>query len=185
MSRRRFVAALAILYCQFDLALGQDGPRVIQPSHIRTVPSDTLSDLARAVADSNQPVIYYNPRLMERFGPEISAFVLAHEQAHIELGHRRPQTGWSGVALEQLLQRWELEADCQAAATLAGERPAALVAAIRFFQRMGAERIDREHPTGRDRAARLMACGSNQARGSPPTSGVPRARPNPTTIQFR
>lgn len=157
-----------ILCCQFDLATGQAVIQVQSTPSIRTVPRDTLSDLAIAYADPVDPVIYYNPRLMERYGPEISAFVLAHEQAHIELGHRRPQAKVAGDALERLLQDWELEADCLAARWLARERPAALLAATSFFRQMGPDRLDREHPSGSARAARLTACGR-------PQNGDPRS----------
>ena len=183
MSRYRLVIAIGIFNCQFDLALGQAGSGVPQSAHIRTVSSDTISDLALAIADPKQPVIYYNPRLMARFGPEISAFVLAHERAHIELGHARPQVGWAGDALEHLLQSWELEADCRAAARLARERPSALLAAISFFEHKGLERVDREHPTGSARSAQLSACGRmlngdlRSANEGPRTSA--------TTSQFR
>lgn len=148
-----------MLIGHFDLAAGQRVTLVQWVPDIRTVPSDTLSDLAVAFADLDHPVVYYNPRLMERYGPEISAFVLAHERAHIRLGHRRPQAGVTGQALERLLQGWELDADCLAAVWLARERPSALQAATTFFQQMGPGRLDREHPIGSARAAQLEACG--------------------------
>jgi hypothetical protein len=127
--------------------------------NIRTVASDSLADLAVAVADPDDPVIYINPRLMARYGPLISAFVLAHEEAHIRLGHRRPAGGPAGLALEELLQGFELEADCGAAVELRRIQPAALSEAIRMFQKLGAWRMDPEHPSGSARAARLAACG--------------------------
>ncbi len=157
-----------MLLSQFDLAASQTRVLALELRNIRTVPTDTLGDLAAAVAGPGEPVIYYNPRLMERFGPEISAFVLAHETAHIELGHRRPDgsTPLSRHALELVLQAWELEADCAAAARLSRERPSALAAAAAFFRGMGHERVDREHPTGVARAAQLAAC-SQRATGDP------------------
>jgi hypothetical protein len=157
---------------------------VLQASNIRTVPSETLSDLAVSFADSASPVIYYNPRLMAQYGPELSAFVMAHEYAHIQLGHRRPSVAAVGSreALEQLLQGWELAADCDAAARLARERPGALQAAMVFFERMGSGRVDREHPAGAARAAQLWACGRILG-GDPHLSGEgPRII---STTQFR
>ena len=118
------------------------------------------------MADPHDPVIYFNPRLMKRYGPEISAFVLAHEEAHIRLGHRRPVGGPRGQALENLLQGWELEADCAAALVLSEARPAALGAAIALFQGLGTWRMDLEHPTGSARAAHLALCGAS-ANGGP------------------
>ena len=159
MARHALFVSIAMLFYQFDLASGQTEPQFLQTPGIRTVPRDTLSDLAVAYADPDDPIVYYNPRLMERMGPEISAFVLAHERAHILLGHRRPQAGMAREALERLLQSWELDADCLAAAWLARERPSALEAATTFFLRMGPGRVDPEHPIGSVRAAQLEACG--------------------------
>ncbi|HEX9894047.1 MAG TPA: hypothetical protein VGA78_08975 [Gemmatimonadales bacterium] len=154
--------AFAILFIQHDLPVGTVEHDREPSFHIRLIPLDTLSDLAIAYADSTQPVIYYSPRLMQRYGPDISAFVVAHEQSHILLGHRRPSAVTSPHAVELLLQRWELEADCLAASRLARERPAALVAARDYFQHMGAERVDCEHPTGTARAARIEECGTGR-----------------------
>jgi hypothetical protein len=162
MASRPVILAASILFCQLDLAAGQVTTPGHQASSIRTVPSETITDLAVAYADPTDPVIYYNPRLMERYGPELSAFVLAHERAHIGLGHRRPPAGPDGGAIERLLQGWELEADCLAAAGLHRDRPAALRTAIAFFHQMGHDRVDREHPTGHARAARLEDCGQTQ-----------------------
>jgi hypothetical protein len=152
-------------------------------ANIRTVPSETLSDLAVAFADPLDPVIYYNPRLMKRYGAEMTAFVLAHEYAHIELGHRRPAAAVTREVLERLLQGWELDADCLAAVRLARERPAALHAATSLFQAMGSDRVDREHPAGSARAARLTACGRMQNGDPRVSSEGPRI--SATTIQFR
>ncbi len=170
MSRGRLLVALGILFGHSTLALGQAIQPVQQLPRIPTVATDTLPDLARAVADPDRPVIYYNPRLMARFGPEISAFVLAHELAHIALGHARPSPGRALTEtekgeLERLLRSWELEADCVAAIRLSRERPAALSAAIQFFEQMGESRIDAEHPTGAARAERLNSCGRSWVGG--------------------
>jgi hypothetical protein len=153
--------------------------------NIRTVPRESLSDLAVAFADSTNPVIYYNPRLMAAYGAELSAFVLAHEYAHIQLSHRRPSgpDAVSRESLERLLQGWELEADCAAAVHLSRERPNALRAAIGFFERMGPDRVDREHPTGSVRAARLAACGRT-GNGDPRVSSE-GPRSSATSIQLR
>src|SRR5262245_2426286 len=127
MRRRVLFALAAMLFTWFDLASSQTGVLVLKTPNIRTVPSESLDDLAVAIATPGDPVILYNPRLMARFGPDISAFVLAHEAAHILLEHRRPNASRSLSRAEQeLLQSWELEADCAAAIRLARERPAAL-----------------------------------------------------------
>lgn len=163
-----------MLFSRFDLGLGQTSVPASQTSDIRTIASDTLRDLAVALADPSDPVIYYNPRLLKRFGPEISAYVLAHERAHIQLGHRRPRAGMNRQALERLLQSWELAADCLAAVSLARERPSALLAATALFQQMGPGRVDREHPSGNDRAAQLALCGRTLNGDPRSSSGGPR-----------
>jgi hypothetical protein len=152
------IFAIAMFFFQKDLLISSVNHSRLLPSDIRIAPLDTLSDLAVSYADPADPVIYINPRLMRHYGPDISAFVLVHEQAHIMLGHQRPAGSVAPSDLEQLLQGWELEADCLAASMLVRERPSALSAAREHFRRMGTERIDREHPTGRERALRIDQC---------------------------
>ena len=182
---RTFSVAAGILFSQFNLGLCQTRIPSLQTPNIRTVASETLTDLAVAFADSSDPVVYYNPQLMARYGPEISAFVLAHEYAHIRLGHRRPAVATAGPRepLERVLQGWELAADCVAAAWLARERPSALHAAIGLFERMGLDRVDREHPSGNARAAQLTACGQTVNGDLRSSSEGPRI--TTTAIQFR
>lgn len=188
MESRGLVLALAIFFGQFDLASGQASaltPQTANSHNVRTVARESLTDLAVAFADSANPVIYYNPRLMADYGADFSAFVMAHEYAHIGLGHRRPSGSAAGSreTLELLLQGWELEADCLAATQLARERPASLAAAIAFFERQGLNRVDREHPAGITRAARLATCGRS-GNGDPRLVGE-GPRTVATTIQFK
>jgi hypothetical protein len=112
---------------------------------------------------------------MKQYGAEMTAFVLAHEYAHIDLGHRRPRAGITGDALQRLLQGWELDADCSAAVRLSRERPAALHAAISLFRAMGSDRVDLEHPVGTARATRLIACGLTQNGDQSPSGRGPRS----------
>lgn len=128
------------------------GPAV----NVREVADSTLQDVAVAVADPLDPVIYYNPRLMTRFGPNLSAFVLAHEYGHIRYGHRRVPSRVSDRAA--VMRRYELEADCYAAHMLAQVKPVAAAVAIEFFNKMGDFRYDEDHPTGDERAARIQEC---------------------------
>jgi hypothetical protein len=183
MVKRLCLASIAILFCRFDLASGQAEAQGPQTPSIRTVSTDTLLDAAIAYADPADPVVYYNPRLMERLGSEMSVFVLTHEEAHIRLGHRRPSTGMAREALQRLLQSWELEADCLAASWLVHERPSALQAATDFFRRMGPNRLDREHPTGSARADRLEACGQTPSGDPRRSSEGPRV--NAIAIPFK
>lgn len=126
---------------------------------IREIADAALRDVAVAVYDSAHPVIYYNPRLMERFGPEMKAFFLAHERAHIELRHTRSSALRAEPGQrDSLLQAKELEADCVAAQRLGREHAGASMAAVHFFARLGDMHFDNEHPPGAARAARILAC---------------------------
>jgi hypothetical protein len=123
---------------------------------VREVADSSLQDVAVAVADPLDPIIYFNPRLMARFGPNLSAFVLAHEYGHIRYGHRRVPGRVRDRAA--LMRQYELEADCYAAHMLNQVKPAAAAVAIEFFTKMGDFRYDEDHPTGTERAARIQSC---------------------------
>lgn len=126
---------------------------------IREIADPSLRDVAVAVYDSAHPVIYYNPGLMQRFGPEMKAFFLAHERAHIELRHTRSSALRAEPGeRDSLLQAKELEADCLAARRLGAEHAGASMAAVHFFARLGDMHFDNEHPPGAARAARILAC---------------------------
>jgi hypothetical protein len=132
--------------------------QTVRPAfHVREVADSALRDVAVAVSDPTDPVIYYNPRLMQRFGPNLSAFVLAHEYGHIKYGHRRVSSRVH-IDRDSVMREYELEADCYAARLLAQVKPVAAKVAIEFFQKMGSFRYDGEHPTGTERAARISAC---------------------------
>jgi hypothetical protein len=133
--------------------LSQDAGPAIK---VREVPDSSLQDVAVAVADPLDPVIYYNPRLMARFGPNLSAFVLAHEYGHIRYGHRRVPSRIPERAA--LMRQYELEADCYAAHLLARVKPVAAGVAIEFFTKMAEFRYDDDHPTGDERATRIRQC---------------------------
>lgn len=123
------------------------------------IPSDTLQDLAIAAVDLPAPVIYYNPRMTRRFGPLLTEFFLAHEYGHIALRHTR--SGFEGLpetVRDSVLRLQELEADCYSAARTDARARASSDAAIRFFTRLGPFRFDSEHPTGAQRAARILDC---------------------------
>lgn len=127
---------------------------------VRVVDATWIQDVAITRWENDRPVIYVNPRLLERFGPVLRDFFIGHEYGHVALAHD------GGGALQTpmdstlmiMRQRQELEADCYAAARLATEHRDAVEAAIRLFTRMGAFRFDRLHPTGSQRAASLLAC---------------------------
>jgi hypothetical protein len=124
---------------------------------------DTLPDVAIAAVDDAEPIIYYNPRLMNRYGPRLGVFFLAHEYGHLQYHHTRAGlAGMSDGVRDSLLQAQELEADCYAAAQLGGRDREAVEAAIRFFTRLGPFRFDAVHPTGAQRATRILSCMPDQ-----------------------
>jgi hypothetical protein len=125
---------------------------------VRQIATDTLHDLAVAAFENGRPVIYYNPVLMQRVGPELETYFFAHEYGHIHYGHTGAALTTSEGDLGALRVRQELEADCYAAETLGGSQPEAVNAALRFFTRMGPFRFDAWHPSGAQRAAKILSC---------------------------
>jgi hypothetical protein len=126
---------------------------------VREVADSALRDVAVAVYRPTKSVIYYNPVLMARLGPELESFFMAHEYAHIDLRHTRSGAlGSDASTRHQTLRQKELEADCLAATRLASSRREAALAAVRFFARMGDTSYDAEHPNGTERAATILHC---------------------------
>ncbi len=126
---------------------------------VREIPIDTLRDLAIAVYDARHPIIYFNPTRMQNIGPNLAAFFMAHEYGHIHFRHTRASALGSGSGQRDVeLQSRELEADCFAAAALAVPNRPAVDAAVRYFSRQGPFRFDVEHPTGAQRAAKILSC---------------------------
>lgn len=158
---------------------------------VRVVEATWIRDVALTRWENDRPVIYVNPRLLERFGPAMRDFFVGHEFGHVALAHDGGgalQTTPVDSTLMIMRQRQELEADCYAATRLAAEHRDAVEAAIRLFTRMGSFRFDRLHPTGSQRAASLLAClsaasdsvphGANAqpaGRASPPVVGLAAA----------
>jgi hypothetical protein len=126
---------------------------------VEEVASDSIGDIAVAAVDLPRPVIYYNPVMVRRYGPLLTRFFLAHEYGHID--HRHTRTGLSDLpdaTRDSILRSQELEADCYAAGLPGDTARAATEAALRFFSRLGPFRFDAEHPTGAQRAARILMC---------------------------
>jgi hypothetical protein len=124
----------------------------------RQIATDTLRDVAVTIFVQDRPVIYYNPVLMETVGPELAEFFLAHEYGHVRYGHSGAALTESGTDLGTLRQRQELEADCYATTVLAERNPDAVQSAVAFFRKMGPFRFDNLHPSGAQRAAKILAC---------------------------
>lgn len=126
---------------------------------VEELASDTIDDIAVAAVDTATPVIYYNPRMARRYGPLLTRFFIAHEYGHIY--HRHTRMGLADMpdaARDSVLRAQELAADCYAAAQEGSPAREATEAALRFFTRLGPFRFDAEHPTGAQRAARLLMC---------------------------
>ena len=122
------------------------------------VPTDTLRDVAVAGFEHGRPVIYYNPTLMSRVGPQLADFFFAHEYGHLFYGHTGAALTDAIDDLSDLRRHQELAADCYAARALSLTDAVAVEAAVRFFSRMGPFRFDNLHPSGAQRAARILAC---------------------------
>jgi hypothetical protein len=125
---------------------------------VRQVATDTLHDVAVTAFENGRFVIYYNPVLMQRVGPELETFFFAHEYGHVHYGHTGSALTAGEGDLGALRVRQELQADCYAARTLGEDQPETLNAAIRFFNRMGPFRFDAWHPSGAQRAAKILSC---------------------------
>jgi len=143
---------------------------------VREEAADTIADIAVTVEDGGQSVILFNPARARRLGPQLTMFFMAHEYGHIFHHHRkdtfdRLPDGERVAAL----QGQELEADCYAARTLGQGHREAPEAAIRFFTRLGPFQFDMLHPTGAQRAARIIACmppGPPEPAGSRGDTGI-------------
>jgi hypothetical protein len=130
------------------------------------VANDSLPDVAMATVGRPDPVIYYNPRLMNRYGPLLGEFFLAHEYGHLFHHHSRTRSaGASDNEFAAALRDQELDADCFAAQQLGRRHREAIESAIRFFTRLGPFRFDAVHPTGAQRAGRLLECLPDQGDG--------------------
>jgi hypothetical protein len=126
---------------------------------VEELPSDSIGDLAVAAVDLPQPTIYYNPGMVRRYGPLLTRFFIAHEYGHIARKHTRlALADLPEPTRDSILRAQELEADCYAAGLEGEQARLATEATIRFFTRLGPFRFDSEHPTGSQRAARILTC---------------------------
>ncbi len=126
---------------------------------VAEIASTRIKDVAIAEVDRPDPVIYYNPDLANRYGPLLTRFFLAHEYGHIARQHSRLKLQpLQAYVRDSVLRAQELEADCYAASQEGTGGRDAAEAALRFFSRLGPFRFDAEHPTGAQRAARILEC---------------------------
>ena len=125
---------------------------------IRRIATDTLRDVALTRIEGGVATIYYNPALLEHLGPQLGAFVMAHEEGHVFFGHAAGGLLTSESGFAAVRQQQELDADCYAAGGLGARGPDAIRAALRFFAQLGPVRFDRVHPTGAQRVAKILSC---------------------------
>ncbi len=78
-----FLAGVGLVTFDSELE-SQNGPQL---PPVREIALDTLHDVAVAVYDPRGSIIYYNPAYMQRLGPQLSAFFMAHEYGHLSLRH--------------------------------------------------------------------------------------------------
>ncbi len=127
---------------------------------------NNLPDAGIAVFDPLEPRIYLNARLLARMGPEMAAFLRAHEEGHIAY-HHVSERRFGLVRVETplpVLHGYEFAADCYAAQMLRDERPLAVHTALRFFQQRRELVPDAEHPSMGDRADSLIDCLTDPSR---------------------
>lgn len=125
---------------------------------VRQVATDTLRDVALARWENGRPTIYYNPVLLTRFGPRLAAFFIAHEYGHIRRGHDGAALAQGDTSLAASRIRLELDADCFAAELVGSQDPAGVADVVDFFLAMGPFRFDQWHPSGSQRAAKILSC---------------------------
>lgn len=159
--RRGFVLLILVLPGASQVLRAQE-----PLTDVKLMATDTLHDVAVTRREQGRPVIYYNPALIERVGPLLRDFFIAHEYGHVSYNHVGGALATPDSTVAEIRQRQELEADCYAAVRLASNGRASVEAAIQFFTRMGLFSHDRFHPSGSRRAANLLAC-------------LPAAQPDP------
>ena len=132
----------------------------------RVVAMDDLPDAAVAVFDSIRPTIYLNTRVLARIGPDLAAFLRAHEEGHLAY-HHVPERRFGLMRVETptpVLHSYEFAADCYAGQVLRRDRPASVTAAIRFFQKRRDLVTDSAHPSMGARADALIDCLTDPSR---------------------
>jgi hypothetical protein len=158
------LAAAVLLEVENRPALAEADLEVV--GRARVIAKDDLPDAAVAVFDSLMPRIYLNTKLLAQVGPDLTVFLRAHEDGHLAY-HHVPERRFGLVRVETptpVLHEYEFRADCYAAQTLRRERPAAVRAAIRFFQQRRELVPDSAHPSMGARADRLIDCLTDPSR---------------------
>ena len=59
---------------------------------VRQIATDTLRDVALATFENGRPIIYYNPVLLQQFGPRLTSFFFAHARPSSSSSAWHPDT---------------------------------------------------------------------------------------------
>ncbi len=161
-----FVAGVGLMLAAHGLVRARSAPApgmvpdVELVGRATVIPMDDLPDAAIAVFDSLMPRIYLNTRLLAQIGPDLAAFLRAHEEGHLAF-HHVPERRFGLIRTETpvpVLHAYEFAADCYAAQVLRRDYPASVRAALRFFQKRRDLVTDSAHPSMGARADHLIDC---------------------------
>jgi hypothetical protein len=138
-------------------------PAVVKKLPVAIVPSYEHPVLAWATAGMMDRYVAYNPRVAEQLPPEVLAFALVHEHAHLQLGHIAPFTGERSPAT---VREQELVADRFAARFWATNDARVAQAAVASFtspagrRALGSEQksLAAGYPTRQERAQVILDC---------------------------
>jgi Zn-dependent protease with chaperone function len=138
-------------------------PAAVKSLRVDIVPSTEHPVLAWATAGMMQQYIAYNPRVAEQLPPEVLAFALVHEYAHLKLNHVGPLGGHRPAAT---VREQELVADRFAAKFWATNDARVAEAAAASFtspagrRALGSEQksLEAGYPTQKERAQVILDC---------------------------
>ena len=129
-------------------------PPIVTTLPIRIVPSFEHRVLAWATKGMMEAHVSYNPNIAESLAPEILAFALIHEYAHLRLDHLPGFGNRPAAAVRQQ----EIDADCFAARFWATNDARVARAAAESFLSPSARRALGGYPTPKERAQVILDC---------------------------
>jgi Zn-dependent protease with chaperone function len=136
-------------------------PPIVETLRVQIVPSSEHPVLAWSTAGMMSQYISYNPRIAAKLSPDVLAFALVHEYAHLHLKHVGPFESPKSPAE---IRKNELEADRFAALFWATNNPQVAHAAAAAFRSpvaqkaFGSEKRSLEigYPSREERAAAIL-----------------------------
>ena len=138
-------------------------PTILKSLPVQIVPSFEHPVLAWTTVSMMQSYVSYNPRIAEKLPPEVLAFALVHEYAHLRLKH---VGAFFDAKSPAEVRSQELEADCFAARFWAtNDTKVAQAAAGAFLSPTGQRALGSEnlsiqtgYPTRKERAQAILDC---------------------------